>query len=92
MKKTNSKTSKNSKLIKTPPVQNSLKGIFTRDIKILKVKDVKRAMSRLIIEFCKGTVKNDEAKTLTYLLSTYIQIIQQAEFEIRLTELERKTK
>lgn len=66
--------------------------IFPREIKYLKLKDIKRAHSKLIMEFLKGNVKSDEAKTLTYLFTAYIQVINQAETEQRLEAIERKLK
>jgi|GEM_PF-1301264 hypothetical protein len=65
--------------------------IFSRDVKYLKVKDVKRAYSKLIQDYCKGTVQNDEAKTLVYMFSGYLQLIRDVEFEERLKELEERT-
>lgn len=58
--------------------------IFNRDVKYLKVKDVKRAYSKLIQDYCKGAIQNDEAKTLVYMFSGYLQLIRDAEFEERL--------
>jgi hypothetical protein len=65
--------------------------IFNRDVKYLKIKDVKRAYSKLIQDYCKGSVQNDEAKTLVYLFSGYLQLIRDVEFEERLKLLEEKT-
>jgi hypothetical protein len=66
--------------------------IFNREVKYLKVKDVKRAYSRLIQEYCKGTLNGDEARTLAYLFSGYLMVIKETEFENRLTELEKKAR
>lgn len=73
-------------LPQTPP---RLK-LFTRDVKYLKVKDVRRAYSKLIQDYCKGLVTNDDAKTVTYMLSGYLQLIRDVEFEERLQQLEEK--
>lgn len=52
----------------------------------------KRLLSRLIAAFCRGEVRGDDAKTLSFLLSTYCQIATGAEFEERLSILEKKIK
>lgn len=65
--------------------------VFNREIKYLKAKDVRRAMSKLISEYCRGNVMNEDAKTLTHMFSTYIQIMNITEMEERLTQLEADT-
>ena len=85
------KRSMNNKLdMVTLPDKKSKVNIFNRDVKYLKVKDVKRAYSKLIQDFCKGTVSNDDAKTVAYLFSGYLQLIRDVEFEQRLNQLEEK--
>lgn len=85
--KTNSlKVVEVKELPQTPP---RLK-LFNRNIKYLKVKDVKRAYSKLIQDYCKGLVTNDDAKTVTYMFSGYLQLIRDVEFEERLKLLEDK--
>ena len=64
--------------------------IFNREVKYLKVKDVKRAYSKLIQEYCKGTLNGDEARTLAYLFSGYLMVIKETEFEQRLSDLEKR--
>ncbi|MBK6913012.1 MAG: hypothetical protein IPH11_04850 [Ignavibacteriales bacterium] len=64
--------------------------LFTRDVRYLKVKDVKRAYSKLIQDYCKGLVTNEDAKTVTYMFSGYLQLIRDVEFEDRLKEVEEK--
>lgn len=64
--------------------------LFNRDVKYLKIKDVKRAYSKLIQDYCKGLVTNDDAKTVTYIFSGYLQLIRDVEFEERLKYLEEK--
>ena len=70
-----------------PPARLKL---FNREIKYLKVKDVKRAYSKLIQDYCKGLVTNEDAKTITYMFSGYLQLIRDVEFEERLKLLEEK--
>ena len=76
--------------IVTLPEKKFKINIFNRDVKYLKVKDVKRAYSKLIQDYCKGLVNNDDAKTVTYMFSGYLQLIRDVEFEERLKELEEK--
>ena len=64
--------------------------LFTRDVRYLKVKDVKRAYSKLIQDYCKGLVTNEDAKTVTYMFSGYLQLIRDVDFEDRLKEVEEK--
>jgi hypothetical protein len=64
--------------------------LFNRDIKYLKIKDVKRAYSKLIQDYCKGLIKNEDAKTITYMFSGYFQLIKDVEFEERLMQLEER--
>jgi hypothetical protein len=66
--------------------------VFNRDITYLKAKDVRRAMSKLISQYCKGNVLNEDAKTLTHMFSTYIQILTATELEERLIKLEKNQK
>jgi len=62
--------------------------VFKTDKRYLEFKDVKRAYSKLIQEFCKGTVKNEDARTLAYLFSGYISTIKNFEIEERVRVLE----
>lgn len=71
----------------TPPKLN----LFNREIGYLKVKDVKRAYSRLIQDYCRGLVTNEDAKTVVYMFSGYLQLVRDVEFEERLKLLESKT-
>jgi hypothetical protein len=64
--------------------------IFNRDIRYLKVKDIKRAYSKLIQDYCKGLVPNEDAKTITYMFSGYLQLVRDTEFEERLKLIEEK--
>lgn len=73
-------------LPQTPP---RLK-LFMREIKYLKVKDIKRAYSKLIQDYCRGLVTNEDAKTVTYMFGGYLQMIRDVEFEDRLKLLEGK--
>lgn len=66
--------------------------LFTREITFLKPRDIKRAMSKLISEYCKGNILNEDAKTATYLFSTYLQILTNVEIEERLKKMESQVK
>lgn len=76
----------NGDLTKTP---RGLR-LFNRDIKYLKVRDVKKAYSKLIQDYCKGIVTNEDAKTVTYIFSGYLQLIRDIEFEERLKLIEER--
>ena len=66
--------------------------VFKKDIRYLQVKDVKRAYSKLIQDWCKGLIQNDDAKTLAYLLAGYIQTVRQYEIEAQIRQLEEIVK
>ncbi|MBK8947183.1 MAG: hypothetical protein IPM32_18235 [Ignavibacteriae bacterium] len=85
---------KNFQLIKSKNVTKTpgLTDLFTREIKYLKARDIRRAMSKLISEFCKGNIQNEDAKTAVYLFSTYIQILTTTDFEERLKRIELESK
>lgn len=72
------------------PKSNRKINIFNRDVRYLKVKDVKRAYSKLIQDYCKGLISNEDAKTITYMFSGYLQLIRDVEFEERLKQIEDK--
>lgn len=79
---------KNKAVAKTP---STILKVFNTELRYLKVKDVKRAYSKLIQEYCKGTIVNENAKTLGYLLAGYMQTVKQFELEKRIIELEKKS-
>jgi len=91
MKKLNEKSLQSFEVIEIPKTPGRI-NLFSRDIKYLKVKDIKRAHSKLIQDYCKGKVLNEDAKTLAYLFSTYLQIIKDWDFEQRLILIEKKLK
>jgi hypothetical protein len=53
------------------------------------VNDAKRILSKLISEFIKGSIEDSRAKTLCYLLSAFVNITRETDFESRLSELEK---
>jgi hypothetical protein len=63
--------------------------IFNRNIRYLKIKDIKKSYSKLIQDFCAGNVRGEDARTLAYLFSTYLTIIRDTESEERLVKLEK---
>ena len=89
LEKTNSlKVVDIKELSQTPPRLN----LFNRDVRYLKIKDVKRAYSKLIQDYCKGVVTNEDAKTIVYIFSGYLQLIRDVEFEERLNQLEERVR
>lgn len=55
---------------------------------IRTVKDAKRMLSKLIHAFQLGTVLDDRARTLCYLIVSYVTIIRDAEHEGRIRAIE----
>ena len=53
-------------------------------------KDILRLHSNLIKSFINGSIESNEAKTLSYLCSNYLQALQGVEVEERLKTLEEK--
>lgn len=64
--------------------------VFNKDIRYLKLKDIKRAYSKLIQDWCKGLILNEDAKTIAYLLTGYIQSVKQYEIEQRIDLIEKQ--
>jgi len=81
-----------SKCPKTPPDKANGEGIpiLGRPIRIRSIEDARRLLSRLILEFQKGTVENRNAKDLCYLVISFVNIVSQSEIENRLAEIERR--
>ena len=59
-----------------------------RPVKVRKLKDAKRLLSRLIVQLQAGTIAGQDAKDLCYLLSTFVQIVRDADLEQRIEKLE----
>ncbi len=76
------------RVTKTPPKIE----IFNREVRYLKVKDVRRAYSKLIQDFCKRLVPNEDARVLVYMFAGYLQMIRDTDFEERLLKLEKNIK
>ena len=79
----------NLNIVPFPGDKNKI-NIFNRNVRYLKTKDVKRAYSKLIQDYCKGLVSNEDAKTITYMFSGYLQLIRDIEFEERIKIIEEK--
>jgi len=89
MPKQNKNSLKVVEVQELPQTPSRLK-LFNRDFKYLKIKDVKRAYSKLIQDYCKGLVTNEDAKTITYMFGGFLQLVRDVEFEDRLKLLEEK--
>ena len=63
-----------------------------RPVRVRKLKDAKRLLSRLIVQLQAGTIAGQDAKDLCYLLSTFVQIVRDGELETRIERLERQAK
>ncbi len=67
----------------TPP-------LLKKPIRVSKLKDAKRLLSRLIYEFQLGTLSGRDAKDLTYLISQFIAACKEIEFDDRIKLIEQK--
>lgn len=59
---------------------------------IRSVRDAKKMLSRIIHVFQSGTVSSEHVKTLCYLLTSWVSIVNSADFENRLSEIELRLK
>lgn len=84
--------SKNLKLISFKEDSESISPLLIKPVKITKVKDAKRLLSNLIYQFQLGQIENQNAKDLTYMLMSYVNICTQVDFEERLKSLEENVK
>jgi hypothetical protein len=69
----------------TPPISLP---IIPGTIKLNNIKGAKRILSRLISGFIKNEVSDSKAKTLCYLVTSYVTIVKDNDFENRLQLLE----
>ena len=90
-----------TKTIQDSAVEVTTNGKLTRQLEIpdsigikagrlASLKDAKRLSSRLIRAFIRGEIHGTDAKTLSYLLSNFIQAAQASDLEQRLEDLETK--
>lgn len=91
MKKLNEKSLQSFEVIEIPKTPYKI-NLFQREIKYLKPKDVKRAYSKLIQDYCKGKIVSEDAKILGYLFSGYLQVLRDVDFDTRLAQVEKKLK
>ncbi|MBK9097533.1 MAG: hypothetical protein IPM14_05265 [bacterium] len=68
----------------------NIAGRIEKPVKITKVSDAKRLLSKLIYKLQTGEITGQEAKDLTYLLISYVNIVKEIEIENRLKSLEEK--
>lgn len=76
----------------TLTVKRISEGYSQKPIKVTNVKQARRLLSKLIYGLQTGEVTGDNARTLTYLLISFVNIFKQYEFERRLNSLEQKLK
>jgi hypothetical protein len=70
----------------------NIAGKIEKPIKVTKVSDAKRLLSKLIYKLQTGKVSGQEAKDMTYLLINYVNIVKEIEFEKRLKLIEEKVR
>ena len=69
----------------------SFAGKIEKPVKVTKISDAKRLLSKLIYKLQIGEIEGQSAKDMTYLLISYVNMIKDIEFETRLKELEERT-
>ncbi len=58
-------------------------------MRVRNIQDARRLLSRLILQLQTGAIEGRQAKDLTYILISYVQIARESDLEVRLEELER---
>lgn len=58
-------------------------------INVATIKDATKLMGRIIKQYQLGTITSEQAKTLSYLLQTYVNSFKMMEIEEQLTEYEK---
>lgn len=69
---------------------SNIAGKIEKPIKVTKISDAKRLLSKLIYKLQSGEVTGQDAKDMTYLLISYVNIVKDIELEQRLLEIERR--
>ncbi len=64
--------------------------VLKKPIRLTKLRDAQRLLSRLITEFQTGSVDSQWAKSLCYLVISYVQVARDVEMEARIEDLERQ--
>ncbi len=70
---------------------DSIAGKIEKPVKVTKISDAKRLLSKLIYKLQIGEIEGQSAKDMTYLLISYVNMIKDIEFEERLKQLEERT-
>lgn len=65
-------------------------GKIEKPVRIKKISDAKRLLSKLIYKLQTGEITGQVAKDLTYLLISYVNIVRDLEIENRLKIIEEK--
>ena len=65
--------------------------LIGRPVRLKTVDDARRLLSRLILEFQRGTIDDKKSKCLCYLVVSYVDVATQTDFEDRIKALEEKT-
>ena len=70
---------------------DTIAGKIEKPVKVTKISDAKRLLSKLIYKLQTGEIEGQSAKDMTYLLISYVNMIKDIEFEERLKQLEERT-
>lgn len=92
IKKRSKPLQKNLQILNMKKDSPTIPPLISKPVKITKVRDAKRLLSKMIYEFQLGKIENQSAKDLTYMLMTYVNICTQVDFEERLSKLEAEVK
>ena len=68
----------------------NIAGKIEKPVKVNKINDAKRLLSRLIYKLQSNEISGQDAKDLTYLLISYVTIVKDIDFERRLKTIEEK--
>jgi len=89
MKTIGKNTSKSSQIVEAKGIKSTP---TPKPIKVTNLRAAKRLLSRLIYQLQSGEIQGTTAKDLTYLLSVFVNLFKQMEFEQRLEMLEKRLK
>lgn len=64
--------------------------MFNKIVRVRDARSARRLMGKIILEFQKKTINSEDAKTLSYLVSTFLQACTISDIEERIKFLENK--
>lgn len=64
--------------------------LFNKIVRVRDARSARRLMGKIILEYQKRSITGEDAKTLCYLVSTYLQACTVSDIEERVKNLENK--